>query len=442
MSHKRVVLALGFVLQGLSLGAGALAGALASPGQIEFEKQVLRVMESAAMRAEIQRVEALYAADPQGATPTGKATIGRAAHAIAVSAAQYAVGEDTDRPGVFWVINAPHDWFGIQFPRSAYGIENPDNVYRNLMLDGSARYEIQGHVEQPAPVEEHFELRDSIPGTGGMGPEGGKQLATLSNGRMQIADDGTFKITIDSSPANGRANHMQMPPEGKFLLIVRDLFTDWGTQNPVALEVRRLGGPAIRPLRTEDEVARRAAEILSRMAPYWLSYFNEYTYEGQPNHIKPVRVRPGGRGMSAGGYFNLAADEALVVTLDAVGAKSLGFQITDPWGVAYEYTDRTSSLNNTQAEPNSDGTHTFVISAKDPGVANWLDPDGHGAGLFAIRWQVMSGEARPGDAVRIAQVVKIGALRKVMPAGTRFVSPAGRKAQQAERLASYRRRGG
>jgi hypothetical protein len=450
---KKTVLALGLALQALCSGgiahagapqhaqaAPAHAGVLGTPSQIAFEKQVLRVVKSPAMQAEIQRVEALYAADPQGATPTGKATIKRAAESIAAVAAQYAVGEDTDRPGVFWVVNAPHDWFGVQSPRSGYGIENPDNVYRNLMVDGAARYEIHGRVTQPAPAEQHFELRDSIPGTGAMGPEGGKQLATLSNDHLQIAADGTFTITLDSSPANGRANHMQMPSEGKLLLIVRDLFTDWQTQNPVALDVRRVGGPAIRPLRPDREVAQRAAVLLSQLAPYWLNYFNQYTYTGQPNRIKQVRLRPGGRGMSSGGYFDLKADEALVVTLDAVGAKSLGIQITDPWGVAYEYADRTSSLNNAQAKPNADGTYTFVISQKDPGVFNWLDPEGHSAGLFAIRWQSVPEGAKPETAVRDTAVVPLARLHEALPAGTRFVTPAERQAQQAERAASYARR--
>ena len=450
---KKSILALGLALQGLCVADGAqaaapssartapaLVGVLGSPSQITFEKHVLRIMEHPALQAEIRRVEALYAADPQGSTPTGKATIKRAAHAIAVSAVQYAVGEDTDRPGVFWVINAPHEWSGIQVPRSGYGIENPDNVYRNLMVDGAVRYEIHGRVKRPGPVEQHFELRDSIPGTGAMGPEGGKQLATLSNETMQIADDGTFTITIDSSPANGRANHMQMPPEGKFLLIVRDLFTDWGGENPVALDVSRVDGPAIRPIRTDDEIAQRAAVILSEMAPYWLNYFNQYTYPGQSNHIKQVRVRPGGRGMSSGGYFNLAADQVLIVTLDSVGAKSLGIQITDPWGVAYEYTDRTSSLNNMQAKPNADGTYTFIISQKDPGVYNWLDPEGHAAGLFAIRWQSVPAGGKPDNAVRSVQVVPLARLKQVLAKGTKFVSLTERKAQQAERNASYQRR--
>ena len=127
----------------------APARVLGNAQQIAFEKAVLKALESAAMKAEIQRVEALYAADPQGATPTGKATILRAAHAIAAAAASYAVGEDTDRPAAHWVVNAPHTWGGITTPRSGYGIDNPDNVYgfpamanHNAFFNGRAPLEI------------------------------------------------------------------------------------------------------------------------------------------------------------------------------------------------------------------------------------------------------------------------------------------------------------
>ena len=452
MSYRKMALALGLGLQVATLGTAALAGtlehaaspapagALAFPGQIEFEKQVLRVLESAPMRAEIQRVETLYAADPQGSTPTGKATIKRAAHAISVAAAQYAAGEDTDRPAAFWVANAPHDWFGIQFPRSGYGIDNPDNVYRNIMVDGAVRYEIHGRIKHPGPAQQHFELRDTIPGTGAMLQEGGRQLSTLRNDQIAVAEDGSFTITVDNSPANGRANHLQMPAEGKFLLLVRDLFTDWALQNPVALQVRRVGGPAIQPPRTDDEIVQRAVSLLSQMAPYWMNYNNRFVFARPVNQIDPPRHRTGGRGFARNAHFRLGPNEAWVITLDPLGAVSLGVQLTDPWGVAYEYAGRTSSLNNSQAKLNADGTYTFVISQKDPGVFNWLDPEGYAAGTITMRWQSVPEGAKSESALRSAQVVPLSRLKQVLPRETQFVTPAQRKAQQAERAAHYARR--
>ncbi|WP_150295136.1 DUF1214 domain-containing protein [Sphingobium estronivorans] len=418
----------------------AKASTLGNARQIKLEAQALRILASPPMVEEIQRVEALYAADPQGKTPTGKATIKRAARSIAMAAIQYAVGEDTDRPAVMWVVNAPHDWSGLAVPRSGYGIDNPDNVYRNIMVDGAARYVIHGRVKKPGPAELHFELRDSIPGTTAMAAEGGKQLATLRSDAMQIAADGRFTITVDSEPANGRPNHLQTPANGKPLLVVRDLFTDWATQNPVALEIERVGGPAITAPPSDDRIARRAATLLSQMAPYWVAYDNQYVFAKSANQIVTPRVRPGGRGFSTSGHFSLADDQAWVITLAPLGAVSLGFQLTDPWGVAYEYADRTSSLSTAQAKPNADGSITYVISKKDPGVYNWLDPEGHAAGIYAVRWQSLPPGARAEDAVRASKVVALGQLKQELPNGTQFVNPAERKVQRAERARSYARR--
>jgi len=416
------------------------ASALETPVQIEREAVALRILRSAAMQQEVRKVEALYAADAQGSTPSGRATIHRAAHSIALAAVNYAVGEDSSRPAAFWCCNAPHRWAGLDVPRSGYGIDNPDNVYRFITFDGNARYEIRGTVNPSGAAEEHFDLRDRLPGTGPMTQEGGKLLAGLRGDQMTIAADGTFTITLDKDPANGRANHIQLPPQQGLHMTVRDLFTDWATQSPVSLEVRRLGPPPVTPPRSVAELTARAVGILSQIAPFWVRYDNQFIFSRPVDTMSEPRVRTVGRGMSASSHFQLPDEEALVITLDPLRAKSLGIQLTDPWGVAYEYVTRTSSLNNAQAKPNSDGTYTFVISARDPGVYNWLDPEGLGGGIVAARWQSLPADADPKRAVRDVRVVKLRALRQALPPETRFVTSAEREAQRLERSRSYARR--
>ena len=453
MSRRKLAFFLALGVQTALSGAGigvalarapavspAPAGVLATASQLEFERRVLRIVESAPMRAEIARVEALYAADPQGSTPTGKATIKRAAHSIAMAAAQYIASGDTDRPAAVWGVNAPHRWFGIDVPRSGFGIDNPDNVYRKIKLDGAARYEIYGRIKQPGPVELHFEMRDSIPGTGGMAAEGGQQLSTLRLDQMEVARDGSFTISVDSQPAGGRANHLQIPAQGKYLVIVRDLLTDWATQNPVALSVKRLDGPAIQPPATDEELIQGTVKLLAQIAPYWVAYDNKYVFTRPVNQFITPRVRPGGRGMSTSTHFRLAPDEAWVFTVDGRGAASLGVQLADPWGVAYEYAERSSSLNNAQARPNADGPYSFVVSRQDPGVYNWLDPEDHDAGIIAIRWQSLPAGATPENAIRNVAVVPLANLRAALPPETTFLSPQERKAQRSERAASHARR--
>jgi len=93
-----------------------------------------------------------------------------------------------------------------------------------------------------------------------------------------------------------------------------------------------------------------------------------------------------------------------------------------------------------QAKANADGSYTYVISATDPGVYNWLDPSGMEAGTFGARRQAVPGSAKPDQAVRNVRVVKLSALKDALPPGTIFATAAERKAQLEERARSYARR--
>ncbi|MFD4405090.1 hypothetical protein ACFWPH_20250 [Nocardia sp. NPDC058499] len=415
-------------------------GALATAGQRALEARVRQILATDVVQQQIQQVRELYDSDPQGATPSGRATAAAAAASIGAAAAQYAVTEDPDRPVLMWAVTLPHRFAGLDMPNSGYGIENPDNVYRQVTVAGDARYEIRGRFPGQAPAEVHFEMRDSIPGTAALTAEGGTQVGSLTGDAIETEPDGTFVLTMDSAPANGRPNHMQIPAGDTSLLIVRDLLNDWASETPSRLEIVRVDGPPVAPERTVDQQAARTAEILGQIAPFWMKYFNEYYYKTPENQIRPARERPGGRGLSTGGRFALAAGEALVFTVDPVGAESLGVQISDPWGVAYPYRDKTGSLNTTQAVPNPDGTYTFVVSPQDPGVRNWLDPSGNDAGLIAVRWQSVPGKPPVDAALRSSAVLQVADLSTALPDGTVFVDPEERRVQQQQRATDFDRR--
>ena len=57
-----------------------------------------------------------------------------------------------------------------------------------------------------------------------------------------------------------------------------------------------------------------------------------------------------------------------------------------------------------------------------------------------MRWQSVPEGAKSESALRSAQVVPLSRLKQVLPRETQFVTPAQRKAQQAERAAHYARR--
>ena len=50
----------------------------------------------------------------------------------------------------------------------------------------------------------------------------------MLNGRtMAVDSDGSFTITVDSEPADGRPNHVQTTPAAHEFYI-RDVLLDWG----------------------------------------------------------------------------------------------------------------------------------------------------------------------------------------------------------------------
>ena len=151
-------------------------------------------------------------------------------------------------------------------------------------------------------------------------------------------------------------------------------------------------------------------------------------------------VRGGGWGFAANGNFRVGSDEALIVTLDPVGARYVGFDLTDPWLVSREHIAATGSLNNRQIQANADGTYTYVVAPQDPGVANWVDTGGLHEGKLLIRWQVLPASAKADGAVREVKVVKVADLKGALPVGFKAVNPNQRQALRAARAQDYAHR--
>jgi hypothetical protein len=114
--------------------------------------------------------------------------------------------------------------------------------------------------------------------------------------------------------------------------------------------------------------------------------------------------------------------------------------IGNVWGTTLDIVDKTSSLNKAQSVANADGTFTYVLSRRDPGVHNWIDPCGLGEGILTLRMAEFPGSRPNDDLAARSRVVPFASLRAELPAGTKWVTPAERSAQLAARAAAYKRR--
>jgi hypothetical protein len=100
------------------------------------------------------------------------------------------------------------------------------------------------------------------------------------------------------------------------------------------------------------------------------------------------------------GHYDLADDDVMIVDVPAAPkevAPYQGIQLGTMWYISLDYVHHQTSLTADQARIDPDGRMRFVISERDPGVANWLERTGHDRGYVQLRWQRLSRDLGPQD---------------------------------------------
>jgi len=391
----------------------------------------LRALELAAhptllrARAEV-RAWWLSANDP---SPDMRACFDRAFEEVMFAALVWSLNQDPLYPRVVTITRLAHRVAGRDVPGSRWGLDNPDSIYRVIPISGAERYEIRGRVPERRLTENYFTLWDAEMNT----------IAVLDGTDLAVGPDRRFTLSVDSEPANGRQNHIRSLPAAHEFYI-RDVLLDWDRDRANELEIVRLGPPPTRPPFTEDQELERAAAYMwkwVRSSDRW----NAQSSDKPTNKLEFVIDRESDGALRNQVYilgrFHLSDREALVVDVALGGAEYFICPVTNVWGTTNDVVHRTGSLNKAQSEANRDGSYTYVVSAVDPGVHNWVDTCGTHEGILTLRWAEFPG-GRPGPDLRAAsRLVPLEKLRAQLLPETRFVSAAERAQQQARRAASY-----
>jgi hypothetical protein len=337
----------------------------------------------------------------------------------------------------------PHDWLGMKVPgcRGLGTAENPDNHYSFIPIDGNSRFVLHGKVWDrdnsvgDCPIFLTSNLSQSV------------NVSWVDWREVPIAEDGTFQVTIDPTPADGRPNHVTSSIDTKYLFI-RDGRQHWD-QIPHAYRIERLDPPAA-PRRSVRELTAVAARFMVDDVP--MNFFFKQMIEFLPtNSLSEVSHSSHYGGMQTQrllrGKLDLADDEAYVLTLDGGGSDYWVLTLYDWWAMSGNFWSRTSCLNDTQTIPNVDSTHTVVFSIADPGVHNWVDTLDLHKTVFLQRWQLMPTDEGEdgrlwagGEPGATGKLVKLADLKDALPEGTRWVTPDEREQQIDERYASFQRR--
>ncbi|MGX9671113.1 DUF1214 domain-containing protein [Mycobacterium sp. HM-7] len=375
------------------------------------------------------------------------------------------------RPTVLEMVMPPHNWFGQSITGTRILYDNPDTIYRMMAVNSTSTYVISGKFGPgERPAETTFSVLTGL---------GGKTAAVLNAKDMQINPDGTFTVTVSSRPAEpGQTNHLQIPTDTT-LIVARNTLSDWNTQDPMSLSIDRISGPRnslfaqiggfdipglgpavsgnpfltnlvslVPPLPVMPRFLQglEASVILAlglRMEPQYM----DVATKDSSGKTKPPNVFTDPESnatflstqVQSPGYFQLANDQALVLTIKPGDAGYFVVPVTNDWTITKNYWDQQTSLNIAQSLANPDGSYTIVVSPTDPGVANWVSTGGLNQGTISIRFQDLDPTGTNLPKVS-SQVVALSDLGTVLPAGTTYVTAAERQAALDERKAGFDKR--
>lgn len=326
-----------------------------------------------------------------------------------------------------------YSWGGREVPDARMGGDNPDNCYRLCGIAHGGRYRLEGRVVGEAPAQASFTLVENW-GTS-------VTAHTVELADLERAPDGSFVITIDDQPANGRANHLTTTGRVKFLFI-RDSMMDWARESPLDLSITRLDDERRAPLSLEE----RLEEALRRMkeeVPLYYWFFR--LSAGQAVNTMPQPIRTASVGglvtqASSLGRLHLADDQAAVIRFDPAGADYCSLNLVMWWYRSIDAHLRQSGLTAAMAHPSGDGTITCVVSKRDPGIANWIDTGGYADLLPMVRWQGLPQLSRGEGPRHWLDIVPFAEIDRHLPDDVQRIDAAGRRAQLASRQAAWNRR--
>jgi hypothetical protein len=301
-------------------------------------------------------------------------------------------------------------------PYTKMGLDNPDTLYFHSYLRDDAEYVVTGVRGTTADLSFQVLNGDYTP------VEVPDSLTAFDDRAIETAADRTFELRFGSPRERPGPGYVTLGP-GSAMLLVREVYSDWGTERRGTISIRRADRAGSAPPATDPAtVAKRyrvAGKILLSRLRTFLA-FPQWFYLNLPvNTLTEPRSTPGGLAtqFSSAGHYDLGDDEAMIVTVPAAGkdvAPYQGIQLGSMWYISLDYINHQTSLTADQARTDPDGKMRFVISERDPGLANWLECTGHRRGYVQLRWQRLARDLGPADGPQ-AEVVRFADLAGKLP---------------------------
>jgi len=328
---------------------------------------------------------------------------------------------DEEHPDFFPFISITHNSF----------VPNPDFVYSHSPLSDTGVYRISGFRGTVKGID--FQL-----GTGSVMARGiidGNLLgAAKANYDLDddatINQDGSFDVILSPERPEGYdGDWWHLPPDVSHIM-PRQMSYDWLNEIDGRLAIERLDRPAIKPRPGPEQLKEQIrgviswAETIVDVTADWSRRFTGDFDVNKLEYATPAEFALLQGQRYAWGRFELADDEALIIEAKVPDkVRYWGIDLHDDLNIVIDWMNRQSCLNGFTSTPDADGYVRYVVSARDPGVPNWLDNAGYEKGMICARWQRC--DEYPEHATK---VVKLSELRDHLPAETPVVSAEQRDA--------------
>lgn len=390
---------------------------LTTPGWNDFTDQLRNLPE---------RILARLPEDRRN-DPLIRQEVGRLALESLAARALEAISSDVDNPVFLPSLNQT---LNVYQP-------NSDTLYKQAPIDPAGSYRLRG-TRGSLRLFKIGQL--SASGSSGTGVV--KPLSYFDFNTAPVDGEGKYDVLLSPTrPADYTGAWWKLEPQAHEL-VVRQVAADWGRERDPTIAIERLDKPSTRPRESAASLRKRLDELAERTAQtalYLVAMAGDLRAEGYVNKLKVLDLSTMGALFGQfyyQGAYALNDDEALV--LEAKVPAKCGYYSTILVNDLFETIDwvnNQASLNDTQSRVDKDGVLRIVISARDPGVPNWLDTAGHRTGVVQGRWTDCSEQPIPS-----LRKVKLADVRKALPKETPLVTPEERDRTLRDRRAAFLQR--
>jgi hypothetical protein len=312
---------------------------------------------------------------------------------------------------------------------------NPDTAYNYANIDPKGIYRITGSNGTES-ISTITMCRD--------GDYRGKILGTIVGeiDRLALKTDanGQYTVILAAKPQPQYEGEWFALPADATCLMSRRVLKEMSQRDGWSAIERldRRAAPLDYTKEASEDLLQRIADAARHSTRFGLDYMTMVRRKVAQKGLVAIDQAPYGGLVQQVYYhylFDLADDEAAILESDMPPTKYMSIVIFDAMANTIDWVHRQSCLNDKQIRIDGDGRFRAVLCPSDPGVANWLDTAGWEKGGLIWRWN--SAEREPDVSARKIKLKDLGAE---LPADTRYVSAAERRAQITTRENLYQRR--